>query len=123
MTDERYKRRTIRLSPFVDSELVAIAEKNNITVNKLVSELIAYHINELDKVNNVGNVTTILNKLESLQNDMDDFKKKYHWMNALIKQIFVNSGFRLNRNLKDDPIFNEFVNTRYKEKYETKYNS
>lgn len=123
MTDERYKRRTIRLSPFVDSELVAIAEKNNITVNKLVSELIAYHINELDKVNNVGNVATILNKLESLQNDMDDFKKKYHWMNALIKQIFVNSGFRLNRNLKDDPIFNEFVNTRYKEKYETKYNS
>lgn len=123
MTDERYKRRTIRLSPFVDSELVAIAKKNNITVNKLVSELIAYHINELDKVNNIGNVATILNKLESLQNDMDDFKKKYHWMNALIKQIFVNSGFRLNRNLKDDPIFNEFVNTRYKEKYETKYNS
>ncbi len=123
MTDERFKRRTIRLSPFVDSELVAIAEKNNITVNKLVSELIAYHINELDKVNNVGNVATILNKLESLQNDMDDFKKKYHWLNALTKQIFVNSGFRLNRDLKDDPIFNEFVNTRYKEKYETKYNS
>lgn len=123
MTNERLKRRTIRLSPFVDSELVAIAEKNNITVNKLVSELIMYHINELDKVNNISNVATILEKLETLQNDMEDFKKKYHWLNALVKQIFVNSGFRLNRNLKDDQVFNEFVNSRYKEKYETKYNS
>ena len=94
----------------------------NITVNKLVAELIMYHINELDKVNNVSNVSTILNKLELLQNDMDDFKKKYHWLNALTKQIFVNNGFRMNRDLSD-PIYQEFVNKRYKDKYETKYNS
>ena len=123
MTNNNYKKRTIRLSPIIDSELSIIAEKNNISVNKLITELIMYHINELDKVNNKSDLSMLLEKLEKLQSDMEDFKKKYHWLNALVKQIFVNSGFRLNRNLKDDQVFNEFVNSRYKEKYETKYNS
>ena len=70
MIDEKYKRRTIRLSPFVDKELLAVANKNNISANKLVSEIIMYYINELDRVNNVSNVATILNSLENLQNNV-----------------------------------------------------
>ena len=123
MIDERYRRRTIRLSPFVDEELIAIANKNNISVNKLVSEIIIYHINELDKVNNVSNVATILNNLEVIQNNINDLQKKYNWLNALTKQIFINSGFARNRESKDDTTFNDFVNNRYKNKYETKFNS
>ena len=123
MIDERYRRRTIRLSPFVDEELIAIANKNNISVNKLVSEIIIYHINELDKVNNVSNVATILNNLEVIQNNINDLQKKYNWLNALTKQIFINSGFARNRDAKDDTTFNDFVNNRYKNKYETKFNS
>lgn len=123
MTNEKLKRRTIRLPHFVDNELLVVAEKNNITVNKLVADIISYHINELDRIDNVNNVSAILDKLETIQNDMEDFKKKYHWLNALVKQIFVNSGFRMNRNLKEDPVFNEFVNSNHKEKYETKYNA
>lgn len=123
MIDERYRRRTIRLSPFVDEELIAIANKNNISVNKLVSEIIIYHINELDKVNNVSNVGTILNNLEVIQNNINDLQKKYNWLNALTKQIFINSGFARNREAKDDTTFNDFVNNRYKNKYETKFNS
>lgn len=123
MIDERYRRRTIRLSPFVDEELIAIANKNNISVNKLVSEIIIYHINELDKVNNVSNVATILNNLEVIQNNINDLQKKYNWLNALTKQIFINSGFARNREAKDDTTFNDFVNNRYKNKYETKFNS
>lgn len=118
MSEEKTKRRTIRLSHFVDNELIAIAEKNNINVNKLISEIIMYHIDELDKVNNVGNVATILKKLESLENDMEYFKKKYHWINSLLKQIFVNEGYRVNRDLSD-PIYQEFVTKRYKEKYDS----
>lgn len=123
MIDERYRRRTIRLSPFVDEELIAIANKNNISVNKLVSEIIIYHINELDKVNNVSNVATILNNLEVIQSNINDLQKKYNWLNALTKQIFINSGFARNREAKDDTTFNDFVNNRYKNKYETKFNS
>lgn len=123
MIDERYRRRTIRLSPFVDEELIAIANKNNMSVNKLVSEIIIYHINELDKVNNVSNVATILNNLEVIQNNINDLQKKYNWLNALTKQIFINSGFARNREAKDDTTFNDFVNNRYKNKYETKFNS
>jgi len=123
MIDERYRRRTIRLSPFVDEELIAIANKNNISVNKLVSEIIIYHINELDKVNNVSNVATILNNLEVIQNNINDLQKKYNWLNALTKQIFINSGFARNREAKDDTTFNDFVSNRYKNKYETKFNS
>lgn len=120
--DERYKRRTIRLSPFVDNELIAIAKKNNITVNKLVSEIIMYHINELDKINNVSNVSVILNNLDNIQNDINELNKRYNWLNSLTKQIFINSGFAKNREASEDFAYNEFVNKRSKDKYE-KYNS
>ena len=123
MINEKMKRRTIRLSPFVDNELMAIATKNKMTVNKLISEIIMYHIDELDKVNNVNNVATILNNIENLQKDINDLQKKYNWLNALTKQIFVNSGFVRNRDINSDQVFNDFVSNRFKEKYETKYNA
>lgn len=122
MSEKNTKRRTIRLSTFVDNELVAIAEKNKINVNKLISEIILYHIDELGKVNNVANVSTILNKLETLENDMEYFKQKYHWINALLKQIFVNEGYRKNNDLSD-PIYQEFVNKKFKNKYGSKDDS
>lgn len=120
---EKFKRRTIRLSPFVDNELFAIANKNNISVNKLVSDIIMYHINELDRVNNVSNVTTILNNLENLQNSVNDLQRKYNWLNALTKQIFLNSGFARNRDEREDNTFQDFINKKYKNKYEKTYNS
>lgn len=123
MIDERYKRRTIRLSPFVDEELLAIANKNNISVNKLVSEIIMYHINELDRINNVSNVATILNSLENLQNNINDLQKKCNWLNTLTKQIFINSGFARNRDEREDSTFQDFVDKKYKNKYEKNYNA
>lgn len=123
MSDERLKRRTIRLSPFVDNELNEIAKKNNITVNKLVSELIKYHIEELDKVNNINNVATILNSLENIDKRINEIQKRCNWLDTLTKQIFLNSGFARNRNTSDDPIYNEFVNKYYKGKYDTDYNA
>lgn len=123
MIDERFKRRTIRLSPFVDDELLAIANKNNISVNKLVSEIIMYHINELDRVNNVSNVATILNSLENLQSNINDLQKKCNWLNTLTKQIFINSGFARNRDEREDSTFQDFVDKKYKNKYEKNYNA
>lgn len=123
MIDERFKRRTIRLSPFVDNELLAIANKNNISVNKLVSEIIMYHINELDRVNNVSNVSTILNSLENLQKNLNDLQKKCNWLNTLTKQIFINSGFARNRDEREDSIFQDFVDKKYRNKYEKNYNA
>ena len=123
MIDERFKRRTIRLSPFVDDELLAIANKNNISVNKLVSEIIMYHINELDRVNNVSNVATILNSLENLQSNINDLQKKCNWLNTLTKQIFINSGFARNRDERVDSTFQDFVDKKYKNKYEKNYNA
>ena len=63
MTIEKFKRRTIRLSPIIDKELEIIAKKNHITVNKLVSELITYNINDLDKVYNTITISNILELL------------------------------------------------------------
>ena len=123
MSNERLKRRTIRLSPFVDNELNEIAKKNNITVNKLVSELIKYHIEELDKVNNISNVATILNSLENMNKQINEIQKKCNWLDTLTKQIFLNSGFARNRNTSDDPIYNEFVNKYYKGKYDKDFNA
>lgn len=123
MIDERFKRRTIRLSPFVDNELLAIANKNNISVNKLVSEIIMYHISELDRVNNVSNVATILNSLENLQKNLNDLQKKCNWLNTLTKQIFINSGFARNRDEREDSTFQDFVDKKYRNKYEKNYNA
>ena len=69
MNEEKIRRRTIRLSPFVDEELNEIAKKNKMSVNKLIGELVVYHINELDKINNVSNVAVILNNLDNLQKE------------------------------------------------------
>ena len=122
MSEKNTKRRTIRLSNFVDNELVAIAEKNNVNVNKLISEIILYHIDELGKVNNVANVSTILNKLDLLEKDMEFFKQKYYWINALLKQMFVNEGYRKN-NDSSDPMYQEFVNKIFKNRYGSKDDS
>ena len=121
--NEKLKRRTIRLSHLLDSELNIIAKKNKVTVNKLISELIKYHINELDSVDETNNISLILKKVEILQKDINDLQKKYNWLNALTKQIFANSGFAKNRDINSDPTFNDFVNNKYKDKYETKFNA
>ena len=75
--NEKLKRRTIRLSPLLDSELNIIAKKNKVTVNKLISELIKYHINELDSVDETNNISLILKKVEILQKDINDLQKKH----------------------------------------------
>lgn len=123
MTSEKFKRRTIRLEPFVDNELGIIANKNAITINKLVSNIILEHITELDKINNVSNIETILKKLEDLESNINNLQKKCNWLNLIIKQIFINSGFAKNRKEEEDNIYKEFVNKRYDDKYDKKYNS
>ena len=87
MTSEKFKRRTIRLEPFVDNELGIIANKNAITINKLVSNIILEHITELDKINNVSNIETILKKLEDLESNINNLQKKCNWLNLIINQI------------------------------------
>jgi len=121
MTNDKYKRRTIRLTPFVDNELSIIA--NKITVNKLVADIIMVHIAELDKITNQNNVTTILKSLENIDNNINDLQKKCNWLNSLTKQIFINSGFAKNRDANEDSTYKEFVNKRYNSKYETNYNA
>lgn len=123
MKSEKYKRRTIRLTPFVDNELSIIANKNKVTVNKLVADIIMVHIAELDKISNENNVATILKNLENIDNNINDLQKKYNWLNSLTKQIFINSGFAKNRDADEDSTYKEFVNERYKNKYETNYNA
>ena len=75
MENEFCKRRTIRLTPIIDNELIRIASKNKMSVNKLIAEIILYHISELDKVNNVNNVATILNDLDFLKKEVKFTKK------------------------------------------------
>ena len=123
MQSEKLKRRTIRLSPILDNELNMIAEKNKVTVNKLIADLIKYYINDLDKTDSANNILLILKNLENLQNDVNDLQKKYAWLNSLTKQIFVNSGFVRNRDIDTDQVYNDFVKNRYKNKYETKFNA
>ncbi len=123
MNEEKIRRRTIRLSPFVDEELNEIAKKNKMSVNKLIGELIVYHINELDKINNVSNVAVILNNLDNLQKEVVDLQKKCNWLNILVRQIFVNSGFARNQNFKEDEVYQNFVRNYYNERYEKKFDS
>ena len=123
MSEEKIRRRTIRLSPFVDEELNAIAKKNKMSVNKLIGELVVYHINELDKINNVSNVAVILNNLDNLQKEVVDLQKKCNWLNILVRQIFVNSGFARNQNFKEDEVYQNFVRNYYNERYEKKFDS
>lgn len=123
MTSEKFKRRTIRLSPIIDKELEIIAKKNHITVNKLVSELITYNINDLDKVDNTITISNILELLQTINNNIKDLQKNSYWLSELSKQIFVNSGFVKNLDIKNDKAFNDFISNRYKEKYEEKFNS
>ena len=123
MNEERIRRRRIRLSLFVDEELNEIAKKNKMSVNKLIGELIVYHINELDKINNVSNVAVILNNLDNLQKEVVDLQKKCNWLNILVRQIFVNSGFARNQNFKEDEVYQNFVRNYYNERYEKKFDS
>ena len=123
MNEEKIRRRTIRLSPFVDEELNEIAKKNKMSVNKLVGELVVYHINEIDKINNVSNVAVILNNLDNLQKEVVDLQKKCNWLNILVRQIFVNSGFARNQNFKEDEVYQNFVRNYYNERYEKKFDS
>ena len=123
MNEEKIRRRTIRLSPFVDEELNEIAKKNKMSVNKLIGELVVYHINELDKINNVSNVVVILNNLDNLQKEVVDLQKKCNWLNILVRQIFVNSGFARNQNFKEDEVYQNFVRNYYNERYEKKFDS
>ncbi len=123
MNEEKIRRRTIRLSPFVDEELNEIAKKNKMSVNKLIGELVVYHINELDKINNVSNVAVILNNLDNLQKEVVDLQKKCNWLNILVRQIFVNSGFARNQNFKEDEVYQNFVRNYYNERYEKKFDS
>ena len=123
MNEEKIWRRTIRLSPFVDEELNEIAKKNKMSVNKLIGELVVYHINELDKINNVSNVAVILNNLDNLQKEVVDLQKKCNWLNILVRQIFVNSGFARNQNFKEDEVYQNFVRNYYNERYEKKFDS
>lgn len=123
MSETTYRRRTIRLSPFIDEELKIIAHKNNMTVNSLVAEIIKYHINDLDKINNINNVSTIINNLDNIDKKIEDLQKKYNWLNSLTKQIFVNSGFAKNRKLNDDTAFQDFLNKWERKNYDKDFNS
>ena len=114
MTSEKFKRRTIRLSPIIDKELEIIAKKTHITVNKLVSELINYNINDLDRVDNTITISYILELLQTINNNINDLQKKSYWLSELSKQMFVNSGFVKNLDIKNDKVFNDFINNRYK---------
>ena len=100
-----------------------IAKKNKMSVNKLIGELGVYHINELDKINNVSNVAVILNNLDNLQKEVVDLQKKCNWLNTLVRHIFVNSGFARNQNFKEDEVYQNFVRNYYNERYEKKFDS
>ena len=123
MNEEKIRRRTIRLSPLVDEKLNEIDKKNKMSLNKLIGELVVYHINELDKINNVSNVAVILNNLDNLQKEVVDLQKKCNWLNILVRQIFVNSGFARNQNFKEDEVYQNFVRNYYNERYEKKFDS
>ena len=122
-TNEITKRRTIRLSSILDNELNAIAKKNKISVNKLIADFIKYNINNIEKANAENDLYSINENIKIIKKEIEDLQKKYYWLNALTKQIFANSGFVRNRDINSDPTFNDFVNNRFKEKYDTKFNA
>ena len=103
MNDKKIKI-TVRITKLNSEALKLIAKEKNSTVTKMVNESIAYYINNLKDTNAYEEKKDIILKLENIENDLIDLKKKNVWLTNLVKQIFVK-----NRNVKDDLVFQEYI--------------
>ena len=108
MNDKKVKI-TVRITKLNSEALKIIAKEKNSTVTNMVNESIAYYINNLKDTNDYEVKKDIIYKLENIENGLVDLKKKNIWLTNLVKQIFVNSGFPKNRNVKDDLVFQEYI--------------
>lgn len=117
MIDKQIKT-TFRLSETNSNALKYTAKKNHITVNKLVNEIISYHMSDLEKINNKDNINQIMNKLEQLEKSLIDLQKNNIFQKELLKQLFINSGFPKNRDSKEDKVYQEFIKQKYEKNTE-----
>jgi hypothetical protein len=58
-----------------------------------------------------------INDVEAINNKIDRLLKLTNLLKSLTEQFFANNGFRLNKNIKDDKMLNEFYRDIQKSKY------
>ena len=113
MSENLYFRKNVRLPHYIGNELEIISKKNKISVNKLIQDILINYLAEYNGIENKIDFKELLLKIDKIENQLVSLQKNYSWLNSLTKQIFVNSGFARNRNLKEDLVYQEFVNSRY----------
>lgn len=108
-----YYRKNVRLPNYIGSELEIISNQNKISVNKLIQDIIINYLKDYKDIENKIDLKELSSRIEKIENQLTSLQKNYSWLNSLTKQIFVNSGFAKNRNIKEDLVYQEFVNNRY----------
>ncbi|MDO5568762.1 MAG: hypothetical protein Q4G04_01435 [bacterium] len=105
------KKFTIRLPIIIYEELRIKALENKLSANALSSEIITKAITEktTTEINK-----ELLDKINSMEQQLEKLIKKNYWLSDVIVQIFLNSCFGENVKEKDDEVWNEFLNQRNK---------
>lgn len=113
MNNENYIRRTLRIPETIYNKINIISEENNLSVNQLINEILKYNTDNYEKLRNEKD-NKILDFMEQVNSKIDILDRKINWQTDISKQIFLNSGFRINRSEKEDEIYQEFKNSKYK---------
>ncbi len=118
MKNENNIRQTIRISQLLYDKLNIIAKENQMSVNKLIVNILNYYIDSF-KTNNTNNINNnfkeVLISIENVVNKIDKINGKLNSQFDLTKQVFLNSGFRKNRTEKEDDIYREYISSKYKD--------
>lgn len=94
------KKLTIRLDDYLYDELYIIADKENVSVNKVVANIIFQSLNS---------DIPIKERLDDIINVLNEIKIKQNSHFKLSKQHFVNQGYFENLNPKNDKCFNSLM--------------
>lgn len=112
--NENNIRKTIRISESLYNKLNILAKENNMSVNKIISNILNYYIDSfnVDEMNN--RFVEVLNNLQIINKKIEKLDGKLNNQFDISKQIFLNSGFQKNRTEKDDDIYREYITMKYK---------
>lgn len=107
---------TLRVKDDLWQEIVFVAEKNNVSINKLINDILKYYIDKYESriLNDEDIVEFKINKLEEQLNYL---KGKNYYITRLLEQLFVNSGFASNIKVSENKLLNDFQKS-IKDKYE-----
>ena len=90
------KKLTIRLDDYLYDELYIIADKENVSVNKVVANILIQSFNS---------EIPIRERLDEIINVLNEIKRKQNSHFKLSKQHFVNQGYFENLNPKNDKCY------------------